>query len=93
MFKPLQNRVLVKRAKAETKTASGIYIPEIASQKSQEAEVIEVGPGIIKDGVLVPVNVKVGDRILLGKWSGNEIKINNEDYLVIVDTDILGILI
>lgn len=92
-FRPLHDRVLVKRVESEEKTASGIIIPDTAKEKPLEGEVIAVGPGLRQDnGTLTPLDVKAGDRILFGKWSGTEIKLNNQDFLVMKESDIMGIL-
>lgn len=92
-LKPLHDRVLVKRIETEEKTKSGIIIPDSAKEKPQEGEVIAVGPGIRQEnGNISPLDVKAGDRILFGKWSGTEVKIEGEDYLVMKESDIVGIL-
>lgn len=92
-FKPLSDRVLVKRVEKEEKTAGGIIIPDTAKEKPQMATVIEVGPGAISnDGKLIPMSVKSGDTILLGKWGGTEVTLNNEEYVVIKESEILGIV-
>ena len=92
-FRPLQDRVLVKRVEAEEKTKGGIIIPDTAQEKPQEAEVIAVGPGARdKSGKLIPIDLKVGDRILLGKWSGTEIKIDGEDRLILKESDVMGVV-
>ena len=92
-FRPLHDRVLVKRVEAEEKTKGGIIIPDTAQEKPQEAEVIAVGPGARdKSGKLVPIDLKVGDRILLGKWSGTEIKIDGEDRLILKESDVMGVV-
>jgi len=92
-LKPLHDRVLVKRIDSEEKTKSGIIIPDTAKEKPQEGEVIAVGPGLRgENGTITPLDVKKGDRILFGKWSGTEIKIDGQDYLVMKETDIVGIL-
>lgn len=92
-LKPLHDRVLVKRIESEEKTKSGIIIPDSAKEKPQEGEVIAVGPGIRQEnGALTPLDVQKGDRILFGKWSGTEIKLDGQDYLVMKETDIVGIL-
>ncbi|WP_010299654.1 co-chaperone GroES [Candidatus Odyssella thessalonicensis] len=92
-FRPLHDRVLVKRIESEEKTKSGIIIPDTAKEKPQEGEVIAVGSGLRKeDGAVVPLDVKVGDRILFGKWSGTEIKIEGNEFLVMKESDIMGIL-
>ncbi|WP_032112407.1 co-chaperone GroES [Candidatus Paracaedibacter symbiosus] len=93
-LRPLHDRVLVKRVDVEEKTKSGIIIPDTAKEKPQEGEVIAVGPGIRhENGTVTPLDVKKGDRILFGKWSGTEIKIDGQDYLVMKETDIVGILV
>lgn len=92
-LKPLHDRVLVKRVDSEEKTRSGIIIPDTAKEKPQEGEVVAVGPGLRNEnGSITPLDVKKGDRILFGKWSGTEIKIDGQDYLVMKETDIVGIL-
>ena len=92
-FRPLHDRVLVKRVEAEEKTKGGIIIPDTAQEKPQEAEVMTVGPGARdKSGKLIPIDLKVGDRILLGKWSGTEIKIDGEDLLILKETDVMGVV-
>ena len=92
-FKPLHDRVLVKRIESDAKTAGGLIIPDSAKEKPQEGEVIAVGEGARKDsGELIPMAVKAGDRILFGKWSGTEVKLNGEDLLIMKESDILGIV-
>ena len=92
-FRPLHDRVVVKRIDAETKTAGGIIIPDTAKEKPQEGEVIAVGPGARNEaGQLQPLDVKVGDRILFGKWSGTEIKLDSEDLIIMKESDIMGVL-
>jgi chaperonin GroES len=92
-FRPLGDRVLVRRVEEEAKTKGGIIIPDTAKEKPQEGEVLAVGPGARDDaGKLVPLDVKVGDRILFGKWSGTEIKLDGEDLLIMKESDILGVL-
>jgi len=92
-FRPLHDRILVRRLEAEEKTAGGIIIPDTAKEKPQEGEVIAVGPGARDEsGKLVPLDVKVGDRILFGKWSGTEIKLNGEDLLVMKESDVMGVI-
>ncbi|MBZ9816583.1 MULTISPECIES: co-chaperone GroES [unclassified Mesorhizobium] len=92
-FRPLHDRVLVRRIEAEEKTAGGIIIPDTAKEKPQEGEVIAVGPGARDDsGKLAPLDVKVGDRILFGKWSGTEIKLNGEDLLIMKESDVMGVI-
>ncbi len=92
-FRPLHDRVLVRRIEAEAKTAGGIIIPDSAKEKPQEGEVVAAGSGIrADDGKLTPLDVKAGDRILFGKWSGTEVKLNGEDLLIMKESDILGII-
>lgn len=92
-FRPLHDRILVRRIEAEEKTAGGIIIPETAKEKPQEGEVIAVGPGARDDsGQLVWLDVKVGDRILFGKWSGTEIRLNGEDLLIMKESDVMGVI-
>lgn len=92
-FRPLHDRILVRRIEADEKTAGGIIIPDTAKEKPQEGEVIAVGPGARDEsGRLVGLDVKVGDRILFGKWSGTEIKINGENLLIMKESDVMGII-
>ena len=92
-FRPLHDRVLVRRVEAEEKTAGGIIIPDTAQEKPQEGEVISVGSGArADDGKVTPLDVKAGDRILFGKWSGTEVKIAGEDLIIMKESDILGIV-
>jgi chaperonin GroES len=92
-FRPLHDRVVVRRVKSEEKTAGGIIIPDTAQEKPQEGEVIAAGPGARDEsGKLVPLDVKVGDRILFGKWSGTEVKIDGEELLIMKESDIMGIV-
>ena len=92
-FRPLGDRVLVKRVEEEEKTKGGIIIPDTAKEKPQEGEVIAVGPGARDDsGKLQALDVKVGDRILFGKWSGTEVKLDGQDLLIMKESDILGVL-
>src|ERR671939_1780104 len=92
-FRPLHDRVLVRRVTAEEKTAGGIIIPDTAKEKPQEGEVLAVGPGTLNDrGELRPLDVKAGDRVLFGKWSGTEVRLGGEELLIIKESDILGIL-
>ena len=92
-FKPLSDRVLARRMDAEDKTAGGIIIPDTAKEKPQQGEVLAVGPGTRdQQGQLHPLDLQVGDRILFGKWSGTEIKIDGEDLVVMKEADILGVL-
>ena len=92
-FRPLHDRVLVRRIEAEEKTAGGIIIPDTAKEKPTEGEVVAVGPGARDEtGKLVELDVKAGDRILFGKWSGTEVRIDGEDLLIMKESDILGII-
>ena len=92
-FRPLHDRVLVRRIEGVEKTAGGIIIPDTAKEKPQEGEVIAAGAGVKnEDGKLTPLDVKAGDRILFGKWSGSEVKIDGEDFLIMKESDILGVL-
>ena len=92
-FRPLGDRVLVRRIEEEAKTKGGIIIPDTAKEKPQEGEVVAVGGGIKNDkGEISPLDVKAGDRILFGKWSGTEVKLNGEDLLIMKESDILGIV-
>jgi chaperonin GroES len=92
-FRPLHDRILVRRIEADEKTAGGIIIPDTAKEKPQEGEVIAVGPGARDErGKLVELDVKVGDRILFGKWSGTEIKLNGEDLLIMKESDVMGVI-
>ncbi|MBB3593944.1 chaperonin GroES [Rhizobium sp. BK529] len=92
-FRPLHDRILVRRVDSEEKTKGGIIIPDTAKEKPQEGEVIAVGPGARNDaGQIQALDVKVGDRILFGKWSGTEIKLNGEDLLIMKESDVMGIV-
>ena len=92
-FRPLQDRVLIRRLEQDDKTAGGIIIPDTAKEKPMEGEVIAVGPGARgEDGKLHPLDVKAGDRILFGKWSGTEVKIDGEELLIMKESDIMGII-
>ncbi len=92
-FRPLHDRVVVERIEAEQKTAGGIIIPDTAKEKPQEGEIVAVGPGARDDaGKLVPLDVKVGDKVLFGKWSGTEVKIDGKDLLIMKESDIMGIV-
>jgi len=92
-FRPLHDRVLVRRIEAEEKTTGGIIIPDSAKEKPQEGEVISVGTGIRNDdGKVTPLDVKSGDRILFGKWSGTEVKVDGEDLIIMKESDILGVV-
>jgi len=92
-FRPLHDRVLVRRIEADEKTSGGIIIPDTAKEKPQEGEVISVGTGARSDeGKVTPLDVKAGDKILFGKWSGTEVKIDGEDLIIMKESDILGIV-
>jgi chaperonin GroES len=92
-FRPLHDRVLVRRLEGEEKTAGGIIIPDTAKEKPMEGEVVAVGPGArSEDGKLHPLDVKVGDRILFGKWSGTEVKIEGTEYLILKESDVMGVI-
>ena len=92
-LRPLQDRVLVRRVEPETKTAGGIFIPDTAQEKPTEGEVVAVGPGTRDEaGKIYPLDVKPGDRVLFGKWSGSEVKLDGEDLMIMKESDIMGIL-
>jgi chaperonin GroES len=92
-FRPLHDRVVVRRLEGEAKSAGGIIIPDTAKEKPQEGEIIAVGPGARDEaGKLVPLDVKNGDRILFGKWSGTEVKIDGEDLLIMKESDVMGVV-
>ncbi|SPP96937.1 co-chaperone GroES [Bradyrhizobium vignae] len=92
-FRPLHDRVLVRRVDAEEKTAGGIIIPDTAKEKPQQGEIIAAGPGARNEqGQLVPLDVKVGDRVLFGKWSGTEVKIDGEEFSIMKESDLLGVV-
>ena len=92
-FRPLGDRVLVKRVEEETKTKGGIIIPDTAKEKPQEGEVVAVGPGARNDkGDIVALDLKAGDKILFGKWSGSEVKVDGQDLLIMKESDVLGVL-
>ena len=92
-FRPLHDRVVVRRIDAEEKTAGGIIIPDTAKEKPQQGEVVAVGPGARDDaGKLVPLDVKAGDRVLFGKWSGTEVKIDGEELLIMKESDVMGVI-
>ena len=91
-FRPLHDRVLIKVLDSEAKTAGGIIIPDTAKEKPQEGEVVAVGPGgKTEEGKLLPMDVKIGDIVLFGKWSGTEVKIDNKEYSIMKESDIMGI--
>ena len=93
-FRPLHDRVVVKRVEAESKTASGIIIPDNAKEKPSEGEVVAVGPGGRDEaGKLIPIDVTTGDRVLFGKWSGTEVKLDGIEYLIMKESDIMGVLV
>jgi chaperonin GroES len=92
-FRPLHAQVVIRRIEADQKTAGGIIIPDTVKEKPQEGEVIAVGPGARNEqGALVPLDVKAGDRVLFGKWSGTEVKIDGVDLIIMKETDILGVI-
>jgi len=92
-FRPLHDRVLVRRVESEEKTAGGIIIPDTAKEKPSEGEIVAVGSGARDEsGKLVELDVKVGDRILFGKWSGTEVKVNGEDLLIMKESDVMGVI-
>ena len=93
-FRPLHDRVVVKRIEAEEKSIGGIILPDTAKEKPQQGEVIAVGPGGRDEaGKLIPIDVQVGDRVLFGKWSGTEVKIDGDEYLIMKESDIMGVLV
>jgi chaperonin GroES len=92
-FRPLHDRVVIRRVEAEEKTAGGIIIPDTAREKPMEGEVVAVGPGARgEDGKIQPLDVKAGDRVLFGKWSGTEVKLDGEDLIIMKESDIMGII-
>jgi chaperonin GroES len=92
-FRPLHDRVVVERVSADEKTAGGIIIPDTVQEKPQQGKIIAVGPGgRDENGKLIPIDVKVGERVLFGKWSGTEVKIDGHDYLIMKESDIMGVL-
>ncbi|HEY7459031.1 MAG TPA: co-chaperone GroES [Xanthobacteraceae bacterium] len=92
-FRPLHDRVVVRRVTSDEKTAGGIIIPDTAKEKPQEGEVLAVGPGgRDESGKLIPIDLKVGDRVLFGKWSGTEVKLDGEELLIMKESDILGVM-
>ena len=92
-FRPLHDRVLIESLESEEKTAGGIIIPDTAKEKPQEGKVIAVGPGAkTEDGKVIPMDVKVGDRVLFGKWSGTEVKVNGKEYSIMKESDIMGVV-
>ena len=93
-FRPLHDRVLVRRIEAEEKTAGGIIIPDSAKEKPSEGEVVSVGSGArAENGTITPMDLKAGDRILFGKWSGTEVKVDGEDLLIMKESDVLGVIV
>jgi len=93
-FRPLHDRIVIRRIEAEAKSAGGIIIPDIAKEKPQQGEVVAVGPGG-RDGTgkLIPIDVKAGDRVLFSKWSGTEVKIDDDEYLIMKESDVMGVLV
>jgi chaperonin GroES len=92
-FRPLHDRVVIRRVEPEGKTIGGIFIPDTAQEKPMEGEIVAVGPGARDDnGKVVPLDVKAGDRILFGKWSGTEIKLDGEDLLIMGESDVMGVI-
>ena len=92
-FKPLHDRIVVKRLESDQKTAGGIIIPDTAKEKPSEGEILSVGPGEMDDnGKIKPMGVKAGDKVLFGKWSGTEVKLDGQDLLIMKESDIMGIL-
>ena len=92
-FRPLHDRVLVRRLEGETKTAGGVIIPDTAQEKPQEGEIVAVGTGArSEDGKVTPLDVKKGDRVLFGKWSGTEVKVDGEELLIMKESDIMGVI-
>ena len=93
-FRPLHDRVVIKRIEADEKSSGGIIIPDTAKEKPQEGEVIAVGPGgRDESGKLIPIDVKVGDRVLFGKWSGTEVKLDGVEYIIMKESDLMGVLV
>jgi chaperonin GroES len=92
-LRPLQDRVLIRRVDAETKSLGGIFIPDAVQEKPHEGEVVAIGPGARnKDGALLPMGVKPGDRVLFGKWSGTEVKLDGEELMIMNEADIMGVI-
>jgi chaperonin GroES len=92
-FRPLHDRVLVRRVEAQAKTAGGIIIPDTVQEKPQEGEVVATGSGLrAEDGTITPLELKAGDRIMFGKWSGSEVKLDGEDLIIMKESDVLGIV-
>jgi chaperonin GroES len=93
-FRPLHDRIVIKRIEAEAKSAGGIIIPDTAKEKPQQGEVVAVGPGGRDEtGKLIPIDVKAGDRVLFGKWSGTDVKIDDDEYLIMKESDVMGVLV
>jgi chaperonin GroES len=93
-FRPLHDRIVIKRIEAEARSAGGIIIPDTAKEKPQQGEVVAVGPGGRDEtGKLIPIDVKAGDRVLFGKWSGTEVKIDDHEYLIMKESDVMGVLV
>ena len=93
-FRPLHDRIVIKRIEAEAKSAGGIIIPDTVKEKPQQGEVVAVGPGgRDESGKLIPIDLKAGDRVLFGKWSGTEVKIDDDDYLIMKESDVMGVLV
>jgi len=93
-FRPLHDRIVVKRVEAEAKSAGGIIIPDTVKEKPSQGEVVAVGPGgRDESGELVPIDLKSGDRVLFGKWSGTEVRIDDHDYLIMKESDVMGVLV
>jgi chaperonin GroES len=92
-FRPLHDRIVIRRLEGEEKTKAGIIIPDTAQEKPQEGEVVAVGPGARDEaGKLIPIDLKAGDRVLFGKWSGTEVKIDGEELIIMKETDVLGVV-
>src|SRR5687768_8911684 len=92
-FRPLHDRIVIRRLEGEEKTRGGIIIPDTAKEKPQEGEVVAVGPGARDDaGNIIPIELKAGDRVLFGKWSGNEVKLDGEELLIMKESDVMGVL-
>jgi chaperonin GroES len=92
-FRPLHDRIVIRRLDGEAKTKAGIIIPDTAKEKPQEGEVVAVGPGALDEaGKLIPIDLKAGDRVLFGKWSGTEVKIDDEELLIMKESDVMGVL-
>jgi chaperonin GroES len=93
-FRPLHDRIVIRRIEADAKSAGGIIIPDIAKEKPQQGEVVAVGPGGRDEtGKLIPIDVKAGDRVLFSKWSGTEVKIDDDEYLIMKESDVMGVLV